>query len=472
MRPAKRLGRALICCWCLSLAALGASVPAFADPGVGRLDRGFGEGGWTLTRPGVASAETGVELALAPDGSAVVAGAFSGPVVRFLPDGRPDRGFGEDGLLRLGPATLREGVEQLTFFRRSLAVDGRGRVLVFGRQTDTRETFVPSGQANGQPKSSAVVLRFTPEGRPDPTFGEGAGFIRSDFGLGSGLETAIPMVGVLAATVDSRDRPVFVAGASVAVSGCHAHGSVAEVPRAVVRLNEAGAPDPTFGADGVSPIGGSTEFPGLGLDAADQPVSGVGRLDPYHGGCAPGTAVFRLRQDGARIAGFGSDGVRIFRRFHLALVEPSGALILSRRDGRTLHLLRVRADGSRDKGFGRGGVAQVRLPAIPELHVKPAAVDAKGRILLVGFVGSPSAEPAAGRPRHSCLVVARLLADGRPDPGFGHSGWLFTRVPRALEATSAEGRFDSRGRLLVAATVTKQHHRNGALAVVRYLLGP
>lgn len=439
----------------------------------GRLDHGFGKEGWAMTRLGIATVGTGVEVGSGPAGSAIVAGALGGPIVRFLPNGSPDPSFGTGGRLQLGPATLREGIDQLTFFSQAMAVDGRGRVLVFGTQTDTRQTFIAPGGAQGQPKSSAVVLRFTPGGRPDPTFGEGAGFVRGAFGLGSGLDTEVPMVGVRAGTVDSRDRPVFVAGVAAAVSGCYAHGTVSYVPRAVVRLTESGQADAGFGAgDGVSLIEGSAGFPGLGFDAADQPVVGAGPLGGHDAGCEPGTTVYRLRQDGGRLAGFGTDGVRVFKRLHLALVEPSGALILTRRQGPTLHLVRVGANGVRDRGFGEGGVERLRLPFAVGFHLKPTAVDGKGRILLAGFVGSPTAEPTTGQPKHSSLVVARLRADGRPDPGFGDHGWVFTRVPRALEATSAEGRLDSRGRLLVATTVARPHHRNGALAVARYLLGP
>jgi hypothetical protein len=126
----------------------------------------------------------------------VLGNGGEGKIVRFLPNGSLDASFGKAGELELGPETTTEGVGGQAFFPRTIAVDSRGRVLVFGQQDDFARVFEAS---SGQhvPKSSAVVLRLDPEGRLDPSFGEGKGFVRDDFGLGSGLRTHIPMVGVL-----------------------------------------------------------------------------------------------------------------------------------------------------------------------------------------------------------------------------------------------------------------------------------
>lgn len=152
------------------------------------------------------------------------------------------------------------------------------------------------------------------------------------------------------------------------------------------------------------------------------------------------------------------------------LVEPSGALILDERYGRTLKLVEVDPEGNPYPGFGEEGVAKVRLPAVVGLHLEPAAVDTKGRILLAGFVGSPISVPEKGQPRSS-FVLARLLPDGRPDPSFGRHGWLFTHLPGKRELISTQATLDPKGRLLIGGMVTKPHHHNGAFTVARYLLG-
>lgn len=450
------------------------TAPASAKSMAGRLDPTFGKGGWTVTPPGSAGEEADIELASSAAGPVMVGNGLEGRFVRFLSDGSRDSDFGKGGELVIGPETARDGVEERAFSPDSIAMDSRGRVLVFGEQIDTRQSFI-ADMGISVSASSAVVLRFSGEGRPDPSFGEGKGFIQGDFGLSSGLNTDIPMVGSMAGRVDSHDRPIFVAGVSSPTQGgCIAHGGVGTRPRAVVRLTESGQPDPAFGGgDGVSPmIEGSTSFPGFEIDGEDRPVVGVGRIGSPRAECQPGTTLFRLGKDGELLSGFGSDGVRVFKRFNLAVLEPSGAMILSYRHDQTLSLVRLRPNGRRALSFGQGGVAKVHLPLDVGLHVRPAAVDAEGHILLAGFVGSPDAEHAKRQPKHSSFVVARLLPSGKPDLGFGNRGWVFTRFSRPLEVTSAQATLDPKGRLLVAGTVVKPPHRNGGFAIARYLLGP
>jgi len=291
--------------------------------------------------------------------------------------------------------------------------------------------------------------------------------------LGSKLSTDFPLVASLAGRVDSRNRPVLVAGVLSPTSGCEGHGGVASRPRAVVRLTESGQPDPTFGGgDGVSPIEGSTSFPGLQIDGEDRPVAGVGRIGTPRAECEFGTTLFPLRRDGERMASFSSDGIRVFKRLNLAVLEPSGAMILSYRRDQTLSVASLRRDGRPDESFGQGGMAKVHLPFEVGFHVRPVAVDARGRILLAGFIGSPVPMRAKRLPRRSGLVVSRLLPSGELDRGFGNRGWIITHFPRPLEVTSAQATLDPQGRLVVAGTVTKPHHRDGGFAIARYLLGP
>lgn len=182
---------------------------------------------------------------------------------------------------------------------------------------------------------------------------------------------------------------------SSATHGCYAHGGIGSRPRAVVRLTESGQPDPTFGGgDGVSPIEGSTSFPGLAIDGDDRPVVSAGRIGSPTAECQFGTTLYRLGENGERLTGFGSDGIRVFKRLNLAVLEPSGAMILSYRRDQTLSVARLRRDGRRDESFGKGGMAKVHLPLEVGFHVRPVAVDARGRILLAGFIGSPVAVPA------------------------------------------------------------------------------
>jgi uncharacterized delta-60 repeat protein len=463
---------------CAALALLACAMPAAARAGVGGLDPAFGAGGFATTALNLAAKEGRVELGAAPDGSAAV-GEVAGFTVRFGPEGSPDATFGESGRLRLVQAPVFEGGaedEGRRFFPGDVVVDSEGRLLVFGQETDTRRA-IPLGTITGElaPESWAVVLRFTPQGKPDPTFGEGRGFIRSGFGLRSRFSRRLPMVTALAGSVDSRDRPVLVAGVTEVFGGCYAKGGQLRMyPRAVVRLTEAGQTDRSFGGgDGLAPIIGFTEFPGLGIDGRDRPVVGVGSLVQPEPECRGGTTLIRLREDGRRMRGFGPRGTQAFKRADLSFVAHSGAIVLADQHRRTLRVTRLRPSGDLDAGFGRAGTAGVRLPLAVGNHVSPVAADAQGRVLLAGFLGrdEPFSGPKKG-PKHPSLAVARLLPDGRMDPSFGEGGWIITAVPEPLEVTSTAAALDPQGRLLLTASVTAPDEDQGGYLLARYLLGP
>lgn len=461
---------------CAALALLVCAMPAAAQAGVGGLDPGFGHGGLAQTALDLAGTGGQVELGVGPDGSAVVRNA-GGVTIRVGPEGLPDPTFGDGGQLVFGQGPVgersAEGGER-RFFPRDLVVDSEGRILVFGEETDTRRSVNP-GTITGElaPESRVVVLRLTPQGAPDPTFGEGKGFIRSGFGLRSRFSRRLAMASALVGSVDSRDRPVLVVGVTEVFGGCYSKGGqLTMYPRAVVRLTETGETDLSFGGgDGLAPIIGFTEFPGLGIDGRDRPVVAVGSLVQPEPECRGGTTLIRLREDGQRMRGFGPRGTQAFKRADFSFVADSGAIFLADQHRRTLRITRLRPSGRLDSRFGRGGTAGVRLPLAVGNHMEPVATDAQGRVLLAGFLGRDEPFSRKG-PKHPSLVVARLLPDGRVDPSFGEAGWITTAVPEPLEVTSTAANLDPQGRLLLSAAVTAPGQDQGGYLLARYLLGP
>jgi uncharacterized delta-60 repeat protein len=435
----------------------------------GHLDRTYGEAGVAMTKFGLAGEGPTVSLGAGPDGSAVIADESAGLIVRFGPGGSPDTRFGRGGRLVTAPGRGFVGGGDRRFNPGPVAVDGAGRILAFGSISDLGKAAEGSEGQKVSP-TTAAVLRFTSAGNLDKSFGEGKGFFEGDLGIPAEPSTGIARVGVLAGGVDSKNRPLLV-GSTLVLGGGGCQGHSGSVPQAqeVARLTEAGQLDPAFGdGEGVSPLADPGASPFLALDAADQPTVGT-RISL--GTCRLGTAVSSLAEDGEPLAGSGPDGGRIYKRLGLSLVEPSGATILSRQYARTLQVVRVGVEGMRDQGFGTDGLAVVDLTVERGLHLRPAAVDPQGRIMLVGFVGSPFSEPVKGQPRRSSFVVGRLLPDGKLDRTFGNRGWIFTRFPEPLEAISARATLDPQGRLLVGGIVTKPKHPVGAFAVARYLLG-
>ncbi|MCB5165406.1 hypothetical protein LG634_11260 [Streptomyces bambusae] len=103
-------------------------------------------------------------------------------------------------------------------------------------------------------------------------------------------------------------------------------------------------------------------------------------------------------------------------------------------------VVRHRPDGALDRGFGTGGAALADLGG--DDVADGAAVQRDGRILVVGRSSGPG--------RGCCrFAVARLLPDGRPDPGFGTGGRVLAAFPGGTaEAHAVAVRPD--GRIVVA----------------------
>jgi hypothetical protein len=453
---------------CLSLLA------APSSAGAAGLDPAFGQAGISMT-PLETAVRTGVGLAVGADGSAIV-GQANGYLVRFGPEGTQDPGFGEGGKLSLLPDPIAEGVAERALFLDDFTVDGAGRLVMFGRQSDARHAYpIPYTTENQvATESEAVVLRFDREGKLDPSFGAGRGFVRSSFGVRSKLGTKMPLTAAIAGAVDFKNRPVLAVGAAAIELGCNA-GAVTYYPHGVVRLTEAGTVERSFGEKGLAPIVGSTGVPGFGIDAAGRPALGLGHYLHPELNCRPGTALGRLRANGKRVGNFGSDGAAsLNRNLNFDFVTPSGTIVLSHRSGRTLQVVRVGLSGRPDSGFGEVGTANVRLPAEAGAELRPVGVDTKGRIVLAGFTGRGGPFPVLNskNAKPSALAVGRLLADGRLDRSFGKGGWILDRVPGTVEVGASAATIDPQGRLLVAATVTAPGQHEGGYLLDRFLLGP
>ncbi len=407
-----------------------------------------------------------MELSLASDGAPVLADLEERKFFGLLSNGAVDESFGVDGGLQLSLATASEGVISRSFTPTGFTVDSSGRLLVFGFQSDSARSVPVFGTPGGLASRTPLVLRLDPSGALDPTFGGGRGFVRSTFGLTSPLSPKVPLVQAMGGTVDSRDRPVLLAGAAAVAPACIGKGGIEEVPRAVVRLTTSGALDPTFGRGGKSTIEGTQSGSLLGAGEGQLAV-GTGPIGGNRPQCRYGATVYRLGPNGERSAEFGPAGVRSFRPFRLGALEPSGGVIVDYLRRHTLVLKRIAPSGTTDTSFGSDGVADVSLPTRPGLQVSSVLVDEQSRVLICGFVeGNPA------KHRRAAFIVARVLADGRLDREFGADGWVTTALPRLLKLTSAQAKLDGQGRLVVAGTVVKQSGPGASFLVARYLLGP
>ncbi|MFB9234893.1 hypothetical protein ACFFWC_04995 [Plantactinospora siamensis] len=195
--------------------------------GDGTPDPDFGVGGLVSADFG-GDSDQGQAVLVQPDGRIVVAGnAWMGSeppgndlaAARYAPDGTPDPGFGTGGKVSIDVAG-----------RTDLAAAGLlqpdGRVVVIGRVAD-----------GGGDDPDLGLVRWTVDGRPDPTFGT-AGVVRTNFGRPGWWQPA-------AAALQPDGRIVVVGRGDTA--GAYA----------VTRLDPDGTPDLSFGVGGVvtTPLG-------------------------------------------------------------------------------------------------------------------------------------------------------------------------------------------------------------------------
>ena len=470
-RPALALGLVLMTLCPLAIAPAGAARP-------GTPVNSFGDDGIAMTgfAPKADWARTD-RMLVESDGSAVVlAYARSGFVVsRFKPNGEFDPTFGiegsvtggyapggrrfyyprmgaqSDGKLVLGGESNqydRPGMiiryDRSGRFDRGFGTDGvvttPSQVMLLGIDRQDRIVSVTSSAGK------AVVSRYLPDGERDRSFGRN-GSANYELSTTSGLET----VSFAADRITIGARP------------------------ATMRLLDDGRPDPAFGNDGISRIGGfamtvdqqgrvvyvadSGTFRRLLADGRPDPafgnggtlyvftgatraveVDGAGRM--LFGGYAQGPSglstgdveVMRLLANGQLDPAFGGDGL-VQNDFSsggqdeiLALSPLADGRLLAAGTSRSgwgpekITLARYKESGDLDPTYGAGaGFTAVEPVLISDDRALDAVAPGKGRVVAVGSSGS--AALAAYRP------------DGRPDLGFGDEGRVETRRPGA--------RFDS-----------------------------
>jgi uncharacterized delta-60 repeat protein len=140
------------------------------------------------------------------------------------------------------------------------------------------------------------------------------------------------------------------------------------------------------------------------------------------------TATFELFVVGApgtRDQTFGSGGATTLptelTRLRRVLATPDDKVLALGAGDDAFIALRYLGDGSLDPSFGTGGMTTVDFAdvGVPEPVFNDGALQRDGKIVLTG---GGLGEPTADGLRH--IVIARLTADGDPDPTFGQQGRL------------------------------------------------
>jgi len=312
--------------------------------------------------------------------------------------GQLDPSFGSGGSVRLLPSNE-------DIFLGGVATQPDGRIVLAGGDFVTKTT---------------VVVRLLENGALDPSFG-GDGIVNLTLGTDSSSAQAVSV---------QPDGRILIAGS--------AKGAV-DFDFMFARLNADGTPDLTFGGgDGseIVPVGTEQDrAEALALGPGGRIVaSGEARLPASEVGAAVAVLGANGLPDPAY---FGGDGVTIETT---APKSDQGVAVAMLGDGRVLladangagggdgfTLIQLLAAGTRDPAFGGGdGLVEAPIPSAgTETSIGGRISDFKlladGRIVASGYgydqVGSPPESDAKA-------VVARFLADGQLDAGFGSAGWF------------------------------------------------
>jgi uncharacterized delta-60 repeat protein len=369
----------------------------------GSLDRGFGQGdGVLLAR----SLQPFTALALQRDGRIVLA-APVGEVARILPDGRFDANFGIRGRKAAGASS--------SSYPTSIRVDKNGAIFVGGM---TGYPSDPSEHWYGW------LYRITADGLTGEVTG----------GITNG-ESDNPKTFV--------NDFVFDPGGSVIAAGTVAERRLqAKSHAALARLTEnpiggglVTEPDPSFG--GGAGLVQSDFFPASPFsDTANALAWQRGKL-LIAGEANTDLMVSRYTENGFLDRGFGHHGFESvgFGRGNLNVANDLalGARANIYAAGSSSHgcggcasllLARFGKDGKLVKRFGRGGLVSPTVDS--KRYGRPAteiayavAARPKGKVLVGGLLTGPQS---------SRFFLRRYLADGTPDKSFGQGGRL-TTVP-------------------------------------------
>jgi uncharacterized delta-60 repeat protein len=290
---------------------------------------------------------------------------------------------------------------------------------------------------------AGVIARFDGSGGLDPSFGSGGKVTIATAGSASAFAIAGQLLG-------SNDTIDVFGNAGSAVDPTKA---------AIARLTADGAIDASYGSGGfaISPT-----LDGSGYFAAYATLGSDGSVFVLGTGMVA-VSVVRFTATGAFDAAFAGGGKLV-----LGALTPMG--LVRQRDGKLvavtsdtfggeLDVYRFAADGTLDQSFGVGGMATLQLdggndyvlsiengnPAGgPSIAFNPAglALDPAGNLLIGIAVATPDglSEQAA---------IVRLTSDGTPDAAWGPGGVQLLDVstgPSAIHALA----FQLDGKLLVA----------------------
>lgn len=403
------------------VAAALAVLPTFALAAPGDLDPTFDLDGKVTTAVGIGTA-MGQGVVQQADGKLVVAGDGSGDfgVVRYLADGSLDPDFDGDGIV-----TTNFGSSDRAL---GIALQADGKLVVVG-------DVLVAGNAD------VGLVRYEDDGSLDATFGGGDGMVTTPIG----------------AATDSGNAVRIQSDGKIVVAARTFGGATYDL--AVVRYDDVGTPDPSFGGgDGMVTVdlGGTDNVEDLLLD----PVTGAITVTGYITSGGSDLFVARFDAAGTLDPTFDGDGIRTIDTGvtdqGLAIVagDAGGVYVAGILNG-DFAVLALDAAGALDPAFSGDGMVTTIFTA-SEIESATALVrQGDGALVAAGLVG-PGTNRTFGLVRHA--------PDGTLDATFGTGGTVTTDFTAATDVPLAM-LLQGDGKIVVsgAAQVGSFH-----MAVARY----
>jgi uncharacterized delta-60 repeat protein len=458
--------------------AVGASGVAWAHPG--SLDTSFGHKGLALTPVRERNEAVGylearswlhniVAVATMRGGRVVVAGERT--VAVFRRDGRIDRRFGNNGRVNLPTPGGGETIIK------DVAVDPSGRIVVLAAVRLPNDgglvivgVLSPTGMFDNSFADRGILL--TDFGLPAPQpMGPGATPGTPNDVLPTGL------------AIDGQGRIVIGGTTIAAISYCRDGGDQPRHAAYLARLQPDGSLDPSFGNGGVvlderHPFY-IEQHPFMGGIAVDGPsvYYTTDRNDAASCEGFGGGLLVRLNEAGDRDPSFGSGGVLDVTppesRARQIAIDRWGRVLLLRYAGGFYVVSRWNPDGTLDTDFGHGGEIAVKRPG-EESGFEAMAVDGRGRPLLAGRI-APSRTPFQAKhhifpPPKFALI--RLDSSGRSDRSFGKGGRVVTGFGRGSRAVATDIAISGKKAILAGPILSSRIQPRQGFGLARYQLGP
>ncbi len=397
----------------------------------GSLDLSFGTNGIAQTDPSLSGFENHLnKILVLPDDKFIAVGYWRANssvnyadliMVKYNSNGVIDSGFGTNGIVELN---ISEQNQWKSDFVRSAVLQDDGKIVCVGQTSFSNHLY------------SMFICRFLSNGELDDDFGIDGVMI---FGTVNDDSTE----GV--AVVEQSDGKLVVAT-----------NNYGELGHFIIRFDQNGSLDQSFGTDGLSHI--PFQIWDMTIDQADAIYVSTG-----YNSMAPDVwnfAVHKLNQDGTPDLSFGNVGLSYFN--HISIldstfssiwadaveVQADGKILVgggcedNLNGGRFFAMGRLNPDGTLDATFGNDGRVFADLPGNRDSEgINDLVVQPDGKIIAIATAGN-----------HYDYAIIRLNSDGSLDSSFGIDGISVFDVSGNQDYPGTAA-FQSTGKLLIGGMV-------------------